>query len=278
MNIEINKKFVTNAAIVAGCCGLAFVGWNLYEHFSHKPQGPAHPGAEIELVGSRPNTVRFASLAAMEDLGVKTDVVRESPLPQPLRLPGTLMIDPERLIHVHSRFSGEVVSVGKISDDEGARTLRYGDRVEKGQMLAKVWSKEIGEKKSEFVDILARLEISKALLAKVESASKGLVPEQKILETRREMEADLVAATRVERTLKSWRLSEEEIASIKREAKSLKQGDHNGDDDVSQRWAETEIRAAISGVIVEKNFNVGDIIDLPVPVGAVERRRRGFGR
>ena len=122
MNIEINKKFVTTAATIAATCGLAFFGWKIYENKFATPHdaGGTHPGADIELVASRPNTVRFVSTAAMEDLGVKTDVVRESPLPQPLRLPGTLMIDPERLIHVHSRFSGEVVSGVGITVGFGA--------------------------------------------------------------------------------------------------------------------------------------------------------------
>ena len=222
---------------------------------------PVGPTRLVEYVADVPDTIRFVNAESRNQLGIRTDVVHESPPPQPLRLPGSLFLDPNRLIHVHSRFSGEVVVIGQIHDGERPRPLRYGDRVTKGQLLATVWSKEIGEKKSELVDAISRLEINRSLLEKLESVSKGIVSERQIMESRREVESDSIAVTRVERTLRSWRLAEEEIDSVKREAELLKTGMGTLDPEVSRRWAETEVRAAIDGVIVEKNFNVGDIVE-----------------
>ncbi len=38
------------------------------------------------------------------------------------------------------------MELGKVAD--GSRTLRFGDTVKEGQLLAVVWSRELGEKKS----------------------------------------------------------------------------------------------------------------------------------
>src|SRR5262249_22075007 len=85
-----------------------------------------------------------------------------------------------------------------------------------------------------------------------------------------------------ERTLRSWRLTEEEIQAIRAEAAQLHQNALDGEKKPSgsstkpssskrvedsadikadKSWAETEIRAPMDGVILEKNFNIGDIVD-----------------
>src|SRR5206468_9128358 len=49
--------------------------------------------------------------------------------------------------------------------------LRFGDFVHKGQLLAVVWSKDLGEKKSELVEGIARLRIDEE---KLENLQNGL--------------------------------------------------------------------------------------------------------
>ena len=65
---------------------------------------------------------------------------------------------------------------------------------------------------------------------------------------------------KAERTLRSCALTDAEIEEIHQEAERLERGEAN--DPVADRtWAETDVRSPIDGVIMEKNFNVGDIID-----------------
>jgi cobalt-zinc-cadmium efflux system membrane fusion protein len=81
---------------------------------------------------------------------------------------GTLNFDSSQLARVQSPFAGSVIELAQMPDAvytamPGAappktfRPLRAGDRVERGAVLAVVWSKELGEKKREFVDAISKL-------------------------------------------------------------------------------------------------------------------------
>lgn len=252
------------AALVAG--GAAW-NWRQLEPLATSMMQPSHapgsPWAEplVELVPETPATLRLTEPKAAEILGLKVAEVKQAPRPEPLRLPGSLFLDPNRLVHVHSRFNGEVVSIGEAGEGELRRPLQYGDHVKKGQLLAVVWSKDIGEKKSELVDALSRLDISQALLKRLETLQKGVVTERVLLEARRAAEADMISVAKAERTLRSWRMTEEEIDAVRREYKNLQKHNVDGNAAMDRDWAQTDVRAAIDGVLVEKNFNVGDIID-----------------
>ncbi|HTI52280.1 MAG TPA: efflux RND transporter periplasmic adaptor subunit [Planctomycetaceae bacterium] len=227
----------------------------------------------FEIVEGRVDTIRFVP-SVYQDLGISTVAVRSAPPPEPLRMAGSLVIDPNRLIRVHSRFSGEVVAIKMLDETASGnikpnspvsrsgvpqRSLRYGDRVKRGDVLAVVWSKEIGEKKSELVDALSKLDADKKLLARLESVEEGVVAKKLIIEARRNVDANLVAVARAERTLRSWRLTDDEIKPVFQEAAELREGRSDISND--NKWAEVQILSPIDGVIVEKNFNEGAIVE-----------------
>ncbi len=214
----------------------------------------------VSVVPGRADALSFQDSSVLERLQVEVGEVALAGHPEPLRLPGSLLLDPNRVVRVHSRFPGEVVSIGHPQGEPG-RALRYGDVVKAGQVLAVIWSKDIGEKKSELVDALSRLTVSRALLAKLERVDRGVITERMLFDARRAVEADMIAVSRVERTLRSWRLSEDEIEAVRREVEVVQQrGEHDADHDTEKDWAETQVIAAIDGIIVEKNFNVGDMV------------------
>jgi len=182
-----------------------------------------------------------------------------------LNLSGSLFIDPNRLVHVHARFPGEVVSIApnKLSaspDKKAPRPLRLGDRVEKGQLLAVIWSKDVGEKKSDLVNARSQLFLDRAQLQSLKALGNDVVGKQKVREAERQVEADIIEVDRVERTLRSWRLTEEEIKSVRAEADNIHRGDLNSDIEVDKRWAEIEVRSPFDGVVLEKNIVAGDIV------------------
>lgn len=202
-------------------------------------------------------------------LGLRTAPVKPAsgrPLPP---LAGSLALDPGNLAHVHSRFPGEVVEVGTLRDPESPagvpRPVRYGDRVDKDQLLAVVWSKDLGEKKSELVDALSRLRLDRETQQRLEELlAKGSISERSVREAQQRVESDLVAVARVERTLLSWRLSQAEIETIRKEAERLHQQLHEGKrpaNTLVKDWARVEVRAPIAGTILEKNVALGDIVD-----------------
>ena len=212
----------------------------------------------VEIVPNKPDTVRFAQ-ESFDKLRIRTIEVKTAPPPEPLRLPGVLKFDPDRVIKVHSRFTGEIVRIGPAQTENGSRNLRYGDHVERDDLLAVVWSREIGEKKSELVDAKSKLDADRKTLQAYEQAAEGAVARMKIIEARRNVEADFIALTRTELTLRSWRLADVDINAIYQEADDVRKGISSPNR--GKTWAELEIRAPISGLIVQKDFNEGAMID-----------------
>jgi cobalt-zinc-cadmium efflux system membrane fusion protein len=283
-----------SAALVAAVCGGLYLAYvKVRSHLEPKQAEATGRKSEFfELVKDKPDTLRI-SPDAIKAIQLKTTPVEQAPPPEPLRLPGSLGLDPNLLVPVHSRFPGEVAGLAEVETGEtGAdggrvkRPIRYGDTVKQGQILATVWSREVGEKKSELVDALSRLDLDQRLLQRLSSFKAGtIIPERQLAEAQRNVEGDLIAIEKAVRTLRSWRLTEDEIETVKHEAAELRKATTQAIDSMKStdlealraaaeqlhakttsitedtRWAELEVRAAIDGVIVEKNINVGAIVD-----------------
>jgi cobalt-zinc-cadmium efflux system membrane fusion protein len=184
-------------------------------------------------------------------------------------LQGVLAVDTEHLPRVRSRFAGEVVSIGPEKPVNASAGLlapapRVGDTVRKGDLLAVVLSKDLGEKKSELVDLLSKLRTDNAILLRLrDGQADGSIPARSVWDAERTVEADQVGVARVERTLRAWRLTDDEIAEVRKEADRIVMPDAKPDArrvDMN-RWARVEIRAPENGVILEKNISIGDIVD-----------------
>lgn len=185
----------------------------------------------------------------------------------PLQLSATLALDPNRLARVHSQFAGEMMAIGKIRDqrvnlpDKAAeRDLRYGDHVTKGQLLAVVWSKELGEKKSDLADALSAKFFSDEKLKRLKALEGGVVPAKQLDEARRQAELDDAAVEKIERTLRSWRVPDDEIDSVGREVEARRQEEVKSPK-FGENWAQFNVRAPLAGVILEKNGVIGDFVD-----------------
>jgi cobalt-zinc-cadmium efflux system membrane fusion protein len=125
-----------------------------------------------------------------------------------------------------------------------------------------VWSKELGEKKSELVDALSQLRLDRENLDRLEDLwGKGVTSEAVFRQARRNVESDRIAVIRAERTLRSWRLTEEEIEAVRQEASRLRGAGADRDKGRERDWAKVEVRARTAGTIVERNVALGDIVD-----------------
>src|SRR5262249_45591567 len=153
-------------------------------------------------------------------LGLVTAAVQQAPSRATLRLPGTLLLDPSSLVRVRARFAGEVIAVSSLgAAEDGRRLLRPGDRVRKHQLLASIWSKDLGEKKSELVDALTRLWLDQEALRQLQDLQKkAAAPERSVREAERNVRADQITVERIRRTLRSWRLADDEIEAVELEA------------------------------------------------------------
>ncbi len=201
---------------------------------------------------------------------LRTAVATKPTRPRPLELRGSLAIDSNRLVHVHTLFPGQIVQLATVDDPlagppgSGAtkRPLSFMDRVKKGERLAILWSKDLGVQKSELVDSLAKLRIDmQTLNALRELEQKGATSASAVRDAERNVFSDQIAVDRGERTLRSWMLGEAEIAAIRAEADQIGKGQsHDKSEDLN--WARVELVSPMDGTVVEKNVSVGDIVDM----------------
>ena len=226
--------------------------------------GPGKPAEEpksqpaVELVAGATNQL-WMDKAAAKRMGIKTAVVHPAHLVDTLRLAGTLTLDAGKLQDVRSRFPGEVVEIGKMGDD--ARPILFGDRVAKDQLLAVVWSRDLGEKKSELVEVMSRLNLHSQTLARLKPLfENGEIPERQFRDAEHDVQENEVDMARVLRTLQTWRVPDEEIAAVKGEAERLLAGKGKPSEALTQQWARVEVRAALDGIVLERNVAVGDMV------------------
>ncbi len=287
-----HSRSSTRVAIwVIAAALLAIVGWRtrpLWWPAAHGKEVVAKEGEPsaapprvdrcVQLASGTSDTLEVAP-ATVDSMHLTSAVVAPANHPDQLRLTGQLTLDPARLVHVHSRFGGEVIRMGTITCSKGKRPVRVGDQVTKGQALAVLWSKEVGEKKSDLVDALSRLAMHQALFRNLKSLeSSGAVPQRSISEMQRNYEQDMIEIERLRRTLRSWRLEESELTEIESEAKRIhsqastladaatKASGSNSQPPDAAKWAEFEIKAPFDGTILEQNITTGDIVGTDIDI------------
>lgn len=277
MPMRVSKPFQMIALVVVGLlilAGLAAAMPHVKDWIrpgGDKASATAEkPSNTVALDDKDPNTIRFVIPKANEELGIRIGNVTAAPL-RTLVLDGSLGPDTDNFIPVRSRFPGEVMALGK-KDETGGKTgtverdLRTGDLVHKDELLAVVWSKDLGLTKSSLLDAVSRLRLDEDKLQKYEDLiQKGAVPQRLVLETQQAVASDRNAVRSAELTLRSWRLTEEEIKDLYREAEQLADLQIRGKVEVGkerwEKWARVEVKAPFTGVILEKNLAFGSIVD-----------------
>ena len=274
MFAQIGKylRFVRGIGLTAlVLCAGGAAAWMANQHpvSGSAPAVAAAPEAEkIQLLGTDRMVVP-ESIA--KHLALKTALVQRSERSVPLPLfQGTLALDSNSLQRVHSRFPGEIIELGPARPGSSPRgklwryfarcpvpTLQFGDTVEAGQLLAVVWSKDLGEKKSELIDTLSKYKLDARVAERLRTlyAENGTA-EKSVLDAERTVDQDLINIKRIEDTLTTFRLTKADIAKVRAEAASPDSPRSSAAD-----WARVEIRAAQAGVILEKNVSVGDTVE-----------------
>jgi cobalt-zinc-cadmium efflux system membrane fusion protein len=240
-----------------------------------KPASPsaADNGAKAgfaDLDPTQPWTIIVSADGAAR-LGIVTSNARKATISRSLQLSGSLAPDTDHLLPVRSRFAGEVVDIGPFADPNQAGPTRFRDvsnldRVHAGQLLAVVWSKDLGEKKNELIDAILKRKLDQENLDNLEQLyRKGAVAERSLREAEFSLKSDRNAIAKAESTLRSWRLTNAEIEAVfadaDRLAETLRKKERGRTGDDWQAWARVEVRAPFDGIILEKNIARGAIVD-----------------
>jgi cobalt-zinc-cadmium efflux system membrane fusion protein len=270
-------NWIVLAAIVVG---LVLFLRTRSTHETKASQGAEAPPAKLSDIS--PNTLELLPQTA-QSMHIEVVDVKPAPPTAPLKLMGWLYLEGSRLAHVQTVFVGRVIEVGQTTEGGKSRPLRPGDNVEKGQILAKLWSKEVGEKKSDLVDAISKLHLHGNVLKRLNTLGGSAIPLARLQEAERDYAADQIEIERLKRTLISWQISEEELAAIQTEAERIIAQSLLRDNQqppgsqqplsanpplirpsaqlaLDRTWAELDIVAPMTGVILEKNFTVGDNI------------------
>jgi cobalt-zinc-cadmium efflux system membrane fusion protein len=234
---------------------------------------PAPPPLGVDLVQDMPHTLRVPE-DVRTVLGIRKgnkDLVATALVPEwtrPLVMSGSTALDPTRLMRIRARFApAEVVQIGKVDVDPTrspsgqteSRELRSGDWVEKGQVLGVFYSVDVGSKKNDLIDGLVQLKLDEEILERAEKASYA-VPEVFLLNARRNVEGDRNAIARALNTLKTWNIPDEDIKAVYKEAEEISKRKGKRDETKADLWARVELKAPDSGVIVERNVSLHEMV------------------
>ena len=207
--------------------------------------------------------------------GLAVAVLKAPTASRPLTMPGSTDLDPTRVSRVRARFQAEIVELGPLLQPSAPSALllprkqlrnevRPGDHVEKGDLLAVVWSIDVGSKKSDLVDALVQLKLDQRRLdERIELWEKGSIPRDTLEQTRRDVASDRNAAERAERTLRTWKILDKEIKAVHDEADKILERGGAHDRDKEELWARSEIVAPSAGTVVERNVVKGEFIADP---------------
>lgn len=236
---------------------------------------PAKEGLAVELVAGKPNSLRVPE-AVRTSLGIRKDNIEQIAIAskpirtRPLVMPGSTALDPARLIRVRVRFTpADVVEIGKIDDPHSSpgdipplrRELQTGDPVTKGQLLAVLFSVDVGNKKNDLFDALSQLLLDEEVLKRAE-AKAAAVPEVFLLNARRNVQGDINAVNRAENMLKTWAIPEEDIQAVRDEVKNSASGQERRAKEKGrlEKWARVELKAPDDGFIIEQNVALHETV------------------
>ena len=285
-------KFAAIWVGIVAVAGGAYFLWqsgrldDLIHHKSaHAEDAPApkYPPPELLALDNGVYGLKLSKVA-IESLDLKpVDVeAARKPIPLPPMI-GTINYDNERLFSIKPRFTGEIAEIRSVEDQAEVkingfdtykpcqRPIKFGDKVKQGDVLAVIWSRDLGEKKAALVDAIVNLRLSQD---SVERQSKlfaeGAISLAGIKQSEQKMQLDINAVMTAERTLRMWKLADDEIKTIKDEANTIH--DQKKKRDVVkevQKWARVEVTVPRflpnqpdrELTILEKNTHVNDMVD-----------------
>jgi cobalt-zinc-cadmium efflux system membrane fusion protein len=259
--------------VIAGVAAVA-LAWNR-SWISKSAAHPAEfkpapkPPLAVELVEGKPNTLSVPD-QVKKSLSIKEPLVVEYPQgTRKLQLPGSTALDPTRILRIKARFNAEVIEIAQVPESKTRftpeettfREIRTGDVVKKGDVLAVLWSLEVGSRKSDLVDALVQLQLDeRRLKARTELWKNGSIPEDTLNQTKRDVISDRNAVDRAERGLRVWRVPENEIEAVREEANNILERGGKRDKEKERLWARCNLIAPRDGTIVERNVGVGEFV------------------
>jgi RNA polymerase sigma factor (sigma-70 family) len=257
-------------------------------------EGPATQAKGVKEAQDAYEAARAAYLAKARELRSERRRLAVAPAPSfkwPLVLHGSTMISPERIARIKPRFGpARVVEIAKVQDRNPKtgqsvfRELRPGDRVAKGDLLAVLYSADVGKAKNDLLDALVQLELDQQILDRIEK-DRHATPEVLFLTQSQQVQHDRNTITRTIKQLKTWDIPPADIDAIQEDARKIhadkdewqrtpegrwvrrekpsiggKVDPHN---EAESDWGRVALRAPFDGVILEENVAIDEMVSDP---------------
>jgi cobalt-zinc-cadmium efflux system membrane fusion protein len=245
---------------------------------SSPPREPAANDAlaSVQLVDGMPHTL-IVPESVRKSLGIRkgqTELLAVAQVPTRTRamvLPGSTALDPARLDRIRARFApARATEIAKVTDVAATqetgktvfRELTTGDHVRKDDLLAVVYSPDVGNKKNDLIDALYQLKLDEQALRLAEKAQaeNGALPEIYMITAKRAVEGDRNTIARTISNLRTWDIPEEDIQAVMKEAEEIGKRGGQRDRTKDDLWPRVELRAPAAGIIVERNITEKEMI------------------
>ena len=251
MKLQKTKKLTVMLAIVAGVSlglypaqdwllrpALAEVDEEHDDHDDHEEEGEEHDEHEEDGHDEHEDeeVVRIDA-KTLRDFGVEIRAAAAGELAVYTRLSGEVVIDPDRLVHVVPRVPGVAQQVYKS----------LGDRVQAGEVLAVLESRELAELKSAYLVARERAQL----------AQKTFVREEKLWKEAISSERDYLEAEQNLAELRiEMRAAEQKLHALGFSNQYLKALTFDED----EHFTRYEIHAPQAGTVIEKHLSLGEVL------------------
>ncbi len=178
----------------------------------------------------------------LTESGVRVEPAGPGTLAVQTVLRGEIRLDADRVAHVAPRIAGAVMEVHK----------NLGDRVEAGEVLAVLASRELAELKSALLAAKARQALAQATFEREKDLwKKQISAEQDYLNARGALEEARIAVESAEQQLHAVGLPQEYVSALTAQTSA-----------VLTRY---ELKAPFAGEVIEKHIVLGEIFKDDVP-------------
>src|SRR3954453_631294 len=204
--------------------------------------------------------IQFASLEAVEKVGVDIAIGLERPIVESIVANGEIGFDETRRAHYSSRLPGTIWRVEK----------QLGDRVAKGDVLAFVDAADVGRLKSEFLQAFTQVRLKQDNLERMRPLAGSVVPAREFVEAQADADSAYIQLHRAQQALVNLGLPVDahELGALSADQLArqiqllgLPADLANGPNADATTSNLLPVRSSLDGVVVERRAVEGEVVD-----------------
>ncbi|MFQ5688041.1 MAG: efflux RND transporter periplasmic adaptor subunit [Candidatus Scalindua sp.] len=181
----------------------------------------------------------------MEDFDIEVAEALPGKLHIDLQLPGEVVYDPARVVHIVPRVPGIVIKVQK----------KIGDKVNKGEVLAVLESRELASAKANYLAAIEILSLAEVTYNREKKLwDKNISSEREYLDAQTRLAEARIQLHKSQHQLMALGFSKEYVEELKHDSEDM---------------SRFEITSPFSGTIVKKHITLGEKVNDQNPVFTV---------